>query len=259
MTAVVRHNFSLIASVLLLTGSVSLGFAFQKQANLWFMETSREAGLILTDLEISGLVRTGEDDIFSVLDVDSGMPLLSIDLADIQSRVEALPWIKQAEVSRILPEGLSIKVTERIPYALAQHDGQVSLIDPQGVTITDRGLGKFSHLLLVVGDVGPEVLQLLEVEKAKAPKLGAKIKSAVRVGSRRWDLIFDNGIRVKLPPEQARPYGMSRAWEKFIEINTRHRLLEREISVVDMRFPDRLVVRVTPLGRRTMAGEEWAL
>ncbi len=259
MNAVIRQNFSLIAFALLASSLAAVGFSVKKQANTWLMETSRNAGLVLSDMQISGLIRTSETEIFSVLDVDNGMPLLSIDLEVIQQRVESLPWVKQAEVSRILPEGLSIRVTERVPYALSQRDGQISLIDPDGVSITDRGLGKFSHLMLVVGDVNANILRQLEREKAKSAAIGAQIKSAVRVGGRRWDLIFENGIRVKLPAEQAQTYGMAAAWSKFIELNEKHKLLAREVSVIDMRYPDRLVVRVTPVGRRTMTGEEWAL
>lgn len=259
MMPIVRDHMTAFICMLALSMMVAAGAIWRNNANLWFMETSREAGLVLTDMQISGLNRTRQSDVLAVLDVDNGMPLLAINLEILQQKVEALPWIKQADVTRSLRGELKISITERVPYALAQKDGNVSLIDANGVPITDRGLGEFSHLMLVVGEISPEILHRLEAEKAKAPSLGTRIKSAVRVGNRRWDLIFDNGIRIRLPAEQARPYGFSQAWEKFAELNKRHGLLEREISVIDMRQPDRLVVRVTPTGRRQMAGKEWAL
>lgn len=239
--------------------TLGAAYAYGNHATLWFMETSSDAGFVLTDIEISGLARTKNRDVQAVLDIDSGMPLLAIDLEALQSRIEALPWVKRADINRILPGALTINITEREPFALAQKDGHVRLIDPDGAVITDRGLGEFSHLMLVVGHASPDDLRALEAEKLKAPGLSSRIKSAVRVGGRRWDLIFENGVRIKLPSELATPYGMEQAWMRFVELNERHQLLQREVSVIDLRLPDRLVVRVTPVGRRAMAGEEWAL
>jgi len=252
-----NHLFAAILSLIVISATAAL--VWKANSNDWFMETSGDAGLVLTELTLTGLNRTAENDVLAVLDVDNGMPLLSIDLAQLQVNVEALPWVKQADISRILPGGLSIQITERIPYALSQHDGRVVLIDREGVEITDRGLSVFKDLMLVVGTVSPTELGLLQTQKAKAPQLADRVQSAIRVGNRRWDVIFDNGIRVKLPADDAKPYGIAEAWEKFIELDRSQQLLTREVSVIDMRQADKLIVRVTPLGRRQMAGKEWVL
>jgi len=255
----VRNNHLLAATVSLTVVLAAIGLAWKNNTNEWFMETSGDAGFVLTDLAVTGLNRTAENDILAVLDVDSGMPLLSIDLRQLQVKIEALPWVKQADISRILPGGLSIKVTERVPYALSQHDGRVVLIDRQGAEITDRALASFSDLMLVVGTVTPAELGLLQTQKAKSPELASRVQSAVRVGNRRWDVIFDNGVRVKLPADDAKPYGIAEAWDKFIELDRSQQLLSREVSVIDMRQADKLIVRVTPIGRRQMVGKEWVL
>lgn len=259
MTVAIRPNQLTVAVVSLLAISATVGLAWKTNSNDWLLETSGDAGLVLTDLKISGLVRTSENDILAMLDVDSGMPLLSINLAEIQQKIESLPWVKRTEVVRVLPGGLSIKVVERSPYALAQHNGRVSLIDQDGHEITDRGLGTYSDLMLVVGKVSPSDLALLEQEKDKAGPLADRIRSVVRVGDRRWDVIFDNGIRVKFPADDAKPYGAPQAWDKFIELERAEQLLSREVTVIDLRLADKLIVRVTPVGRRKMSGKEWVL
>lgn len=259
MTVAIRSNQLAVAVISLIAVSAFAGLAWKNNSNNWFMETSGDAGLVLTDLNITGLGRTSENDILSVLDVDSGMPLLSINLAEIQQKIEALPWVKRAEVVRVLPGGLSIKVIERSPYALAQYNGRVSLIDSDGYEITDRGLAAYSDLMLVVGNVTPNELAVLEQEKAKAGPLADRIRSVVRVGARRWDVIFDNGIRVKFPADDAKPYGAPQAWDKFIELERAEQLLGREVTVIDLRLADKLIVRVTPKGRRKMSGKEWVL
>lgn len=259
MTQIVRNNLlSLTSGTLLLLLAVSM-VLLRQEANSWFMETSSDAGFVLTDVDITGLVRTRNQDIEAVLDIDNGMPMLAIDLGELQARIEALPWVKQAEINRVLPGKLFIGVTEREPYALLQHNGQVSLIDPDGISITDRGLGAYHDLVLIVGNVQAEDLRAFDRLRDTTPILSSRIKSAIRVDGRRWDIIFRNGVRIKLPAALEQPYGLHEAWARLDDLNKKHQLLEREVSVLDLRLADRLVARVTPDGRRKMQGKEWAL
>jgi cell division protein FtsQ len=63
----------------------------------------------------------------------------------------------------------------------------------------------------------------------------------VRVGGRRWNLRLDSGIDIALPEEDA-----SGAWHRLAELERSEGILERDIQMVDLRLPDRLVVRATP-------------
>lgn len=255
----VRARMAMLSASFGFLALATVAVLLQNDAKIWWMETTSEAGLVLADVEISGLKRTKRRDIEAVLDVDTGMPLLAIDLAALQARVEALPWVKEATVNRQLPGNMNIEVTERVPFALSQLDGHVTLIDNDGVTITDRGLGAFEDYVLIVGKVSPQPLEQFKLLMRMHPVLGERVRSAIWVNDRRWDIVFKNGIRVKLPSAMAEQYNMQSAWARFAELNTEHRLLEREVSVIDMRMHDRLVVRVTPAGRVKMSGEEWAL
>ena len=49
--------------------------------------------------------------------------------------VETLPWVRTASVTRVLPHGLLVHVTERTPVAYAKVDGQVILIDEEGMLL----------------------------------------------------------------------------------------------------------------------------
>lgn len=259
MTALVRHHFQFAVPLLLVAAAIISMVVWRSSANIWFMETSRDAGLVLSSLKVSGTSRTSDHDLQAVLDIDNGMPLLAIDLDNLQARIEALPWVKQAIINRQLPGELVIDVTEREPYALVQSAGRLALVDSEGVRITEQGLSAFRHLPLLVGDLAATDYGTFEQLMAEQPTLAARVKSAVRVGGRRWDIIFDNGVRVKLPAEHLTDYNAALAWRKFADIERRQQLLAREISVIDLRQPDRLIVRVTPLGRRKMTGKEMAL
>lgn len=259
MITAVKHNKSLALLLMLVVATVISMEIWKTQTSTLLIETTRDAGFVLNDLRIQGIERTKRNNILSVLDVDDGMPLLSVDLEALQKRIEALPWVKRAEVSRILPGGLNISVIECEPFALLQTNGSVDLIDPDGMIITNKGLGEFSHLPLLVGNITQREISHYSSLAAIDNEISKLVKSAVRVGGRRWDIILNNGIRIKLPEDAALAYNAFSAWEKFVRLNNQYNLIAREISVIDLRTPDRLILRITPEGQRQMAGKEKAL
>ena len=68
----------------------------------------------------------------------------------------------------------------------------------------------------------------------------------MRVAGRRWDIELSNGIRIKLPEN-----GAERALKQVAEMAGEERILEREISVIDMRLIDRVVLRLEPAAAKT--------
>ncbi len=232
--------------------------AHQNALGKLLMQTTRDAGYVLTHLKISGLKHTAESEVQARLNVDHGMPMMAIDLKTMQVDLETLPWVKRATITRKLPGDIYIDIIERKPFALWQSKGRVRLIDESGTVITGRDLSRFSHLVLLVGEGANHHASDLANLVSNEPHLAKRMRTAVRVGGRRWDLIFDNGVRLKMPEELDASYGAKSAWEKFSKLEIQYSLLEREISVIDLRVNGRMIMRVSPNGRRTMKGQEWA-
>lgn len=226
-----------------------------KSASIWLLDQSRDAGLVLDQLRIEGAERTKRYDILSVLEVDGGMPLLAVELEEIRERLESLPWVRRAAVARRFPNELAIIIEERQPFALWQKNGILQLVDTEGQIVKGVGLTEFESLRILVGDGAPEASMELAALSAIDPDLMALVRSVIRVGNRRWDLLFTNGIRVKLP-DNATDWDSESAFARFSELEANDRLLDREVSVIDMRFDDRIVLRVLPAGRRAMDGLE---
>ena len=218
---------------------------------------SRDMGFVLSAIEISGLERTNQSAVLAQLDLEIGMPIVSINLDHLATRVEGLPWVGAAHVTRKLPGTLEILVMERQPFALWQREGRVALIDREGVVITHEGLDAYSELPLVVGvgaaDAARDLIHVLD----RAPLLAARVKSAVRVGQRRWDVLMDNGMRIKLPevprPDAGNDWDGSAAWARLARMQAEHNILEREVEVIDMRDPERLTFRLTKRGQRGLS------
>ena len=73
------------------------------------------------------------------------------------------------------------------------------------------------------------------------PGLAERFDAATRVGLRRWNLRFDNGVDVYLPED-----GVAEAWRRLGALQDEQGILDREVAVIDLRLTDRLVVRMTP-------------
>ena len=69
---------------------------------------------------VAGNERTSVDDVRNAAGIRLGEPLLSIDLGTVASRVEELPWVASADVTRSWPSTVKIQVTEREPVAVVQ-------------------------------------------------------------------------------------------------------------------------------------------
>jgi len=258
MTQALRQHWVAASSLLVALMLTAMVYIWNQSAINAFQETSRKAGFVLETLTLEGLQRTKRSDVLALLDMDAGMPLMAVNLADVQKSIEALPWVRRASVTRVLPGDINIVVEERAPFALWQLDGKLSLIDNEGIVIKKSGLAAFADLPIVVGNFAQKEMQSLFNLIETTPVITDQIRSLVRVGDRRWDVLFESGIRLKLPADQAEAYSSEAAWKKFVELEQKHRLLAREVSVIDMRVRDRLIMRVTPAGRRMMDGKEWA-
>jgi cell division protein FtsQ len=203
--------------------------------------TQVTAGLVVNEVTVEGRTETAGPDLLAALGVQRGDLLLGFDANGARTRIEHLGWIHSARVSRRLPDRIHVEVTERIPFALWQSDRRLTLIDREGAVITDRGLGQFSSLPMVVGaDAAPLAGTLIDM-LAQVPSLHLRVRAAVRIGKRRWDIHFDNGVVAKLPEE-----GTAAAWSRLADLDGHYRILDRAVQIIDLRLGDRLVLRMEP-------------
>jgi cell division protein FtsQ len=68
---------------------------------------------------------------------DRGHSVLRVPLAKRREAIEALPWVQEATVQRLLPNRIRVEVTERTPVAFLRLANDLALVDVHGV-ILDR-------------------------------------------------------------------------------------------------------------------------
>jgi len=220
--------------------------AAQQAAEQGVVRLSARLGLTLGEVFVEGRERTSLETLREALGVRRGQAMVSVDLDQVRTRVEGLPWVRQAAIERRLPDSLYVRIVERQPLALWQRGGKLALIDRQGAVIHKRAGSEFAALPVVVGADAPAHAAGLLDMLASEQGLRDQVRAAVRVGGRRWNLRLRSGIEVRLPEE-----GADKAWQWLADEERRHGLLGRDVIAVDLRFPDRLVVRTShPAGPR---------
>ena len=207
------------------------------------LDFTARLGLSVQDIYVEGRTETPAADVLAVLEVSRNAPILAFEPNQARLALERLPWVKNASVERRLPGTVYVRLTEREPLALWQRHGKLALIDVDGVEIPNADLDKFAALPVVVGDDAPQHARAFIDMVAAEPDLAARIAAAVRVSARRWNVNLDMGdgrtIEIQLPEINA-----AASWTQLAELAHANGLLERNITAVDLRLADRLVVRV---------------
>ena len=201
----------------------------------------KSVGFTVENVSVLGREREDRQTILAALGVKRGTPILGVDLAAAKARLEALPWIRSAEVERLLPDTLFVRLVERRPLALWQRQGKLSLVADDGAVLAGEKLDAYGSLVVLVGDDAPKLGAALLAMLASEPALYPHVAAAVRVGGRRWNLRLDSGIDVDLPGGRSRRgVAPARRARPRREPDGAQRPRRR------LRLPDRLVLRLPP-------------
>ena len=179
-------------------------------------------------------------------------PQTLVDVAAIRARLIRFGWVKDARVSRRLPDTLVIDIIERTPAALWQDKERLALIDAEGVVLDRVPIDRMPDLPLLIGPGANRHARELDRLMADVPTLKPQLASATWVGGRRWDLNFQSGETVALPEGQAQA---SLALAKFAKADRSNGLLGRHIVRIDLRKPGQMTVRLPRKSGEAITGE----
>jgi cell division protein FtsQ len=204
-------------------------------------EAVGEAGFRVRSVDVSGIHRMDSKPVFQIALDQKSMAMPLVDVSAIRERLLQYGWVKDARVSRRLPDTLVIDIVERQPAALWQDARQLSLIDAEGVVLDRVPISAMPDLPLLIGPGANAQSRNLNGLLAEVPTLRPQLESASWVGKRRWDLNFQTGETVALPEGEA---AAKAALTKFAKLDKSAGLLGRGIVRVDLRIPGKMVVRL---------------
>lgn len=229
-------------SILGLVGAAAVGAAVwagvPATAATAVAEGIGRAGFRVEQIEITGLRRMDRMSVYAVALDQQSRALPLVDLAGVRAKLLRYGWIADAHVSRRYPDTLLVDVVEREPAAVWQDQGQLTLIDRDGVLLEPVDPARMPALPLVIGPGAHRQEAAYQKLVAAAPSLRRRVKAASWIGNRRWDLTFDTGETLALPQDNA-----GAALAKFAELESGRALLGKGWLRFDMRDPTRLVAR----------------
>ena len=206
-------------------------------SNESFWQHTASLGFRVDQVTLTGRKHADAAAIKAALGVSQGYPILAVSLAEMKMRLETIPEVKTASITRVLPDELAVSITERVPAALWQQDGVQKLVDTDGIVLARDKYNEKLTLPVIVGPDAPkhvgELLALLD----SAPGIKPDVVAAVRVGERRWNVELEHDVVVMLPEENP-----AAAWKRFAVLAEKDALLSKAIKSVDMRVEDRVFI-----------------
>lgn len=199
----------------------------------------RLLGFGLDKVTIAGIAGLEPHEVLAAAGLSARSSLLFLGVGELRDRLERVPLIRQVSVKKLYPRELVITLTERDAHALWQLNGELFVVARDGTVIDEMRDGRFAGLPLVVGEGAniriTEYLALLEA----AGQLRERIRAGSLVSGRRWTLKVD-GIDVRLPEE-----GAAEAVRRLARLQDANRVLDKDVIAIDLRSPDRVIVRLT--------------
>lgn len=199
------------------------------------------SGLKLKQVVIAGRDRTSEKDIAKIVSALPNMDITKLQIYQIRDELKKLPWVKDIEIRRILPNHLVIEIKERTPIAVYKHNNKFNPIDSDG-NVIEITLNKPSGLPIITGIDSPEKVPFLLQSLKQESDLFRRVKGASWIGKRRWDIYLDdlnNGIVVKLPQKN-----FSSQWSHLSRINKEQQILDKDIHSIDLRDPEKSMINM---------------
>ncbi len=236
------------AFTVLILGGALVGLAWLAQvsgatavASDRFAHMASNAGFKLTRIKVLGTDRMNDNAIYERAFGQRDLAMTRVDTEGLRDDLMTLPWVRDARVSRQLPDGLVVDIIEREPHAVLRRADRLMLIDPTGVELEPISEADAAEYLLIKGPGAQSQVEALDQLLDAAPALKNRVIGAEWVGNRRWNIIFETEQQLALPDGEERA---AAALISFAQADGVHRLIGGEVVAFDMRNPPRMYMRV---------------
>ena len=217
----------------LMAGLFVAGFAGRAVAGVGraMSAIAADAGFGISAVRLGGNHRTPPASILAALGFEPGQSIFKADVQAARERLLQLDWVAKADVSRRYPDTISVSIVERVPFALWQAKDGLHVIENSSRPIAFARFEDYPHLPLFVGDA-PAGGAALVSAVAKHRAVAARMQAMQRVSGRRWNLILDDRVVVKLPED-----GWPAQLDTLEHLIVDKGVLERDIVEIDLRSP----------------------
>jgi cell division protein FtsQ len=234
--------------VVILGGAVALAWFVAGLAGLPALATQQlagvagDAGFEVRRVDVRGVKNLNELKIYERVLAERDQPMPLVDIEALRAELIGISWVKDARVSRQLPDTLVIDIVERTPHAvLRKPGGKLALIDAEGRELEPVSAARAKGRLILAGPNAGSQVVTLGALLAAAPALKPQVREAEWVGNRRWNLTFKTGQVLALPQGERQS---AAALVSFARLDGTNRLLGGKVAAFDMRARDRIYLRI---------------
>ena len=195
--------------------------------------------LSVSKLEIKTTNLDLVNQINAILKLSFPINSIKLDINHIQKIINQIDSVESSNV-RIKDSGvLLVEVIERKPVAVYRENDDLALIDLKGYKINNIfSRNDRKDLPLIVGTEGNyQVKEALEIYQLLSIYLN-EIRGLIRIGERRWDIIFKNNKRIKLSEKYPK-----RSLRKFLSSDKSYLISSNDFVIIDLRFTNKIILR----------------
>jgi cell division septal protein FtsQ len=237
-----RTRFARAIAATRLLGAVAVGVLL-----LWaaWLEVMSLEQLAVAQVTVRGSRFLSEGEVRELLGPAVGENILRLDIGALKARLRRSPWVRDAAVSRTLPDTLRVDIQEREPLALAELD-RLYLMDAEGVLVDLYGPRTAAFDLPIVrGLSGLDE----EARRERALRAGVLLADLAEMGGHVSEVeVEDSGdlrvvlraggevVKLGAPP-------FREAFATFLDLRADLRERCPEAEYFDLRFRGRIVAK----------------
>ena len=162
--------------------------------------------LAVDEVRVVGGEHTTSEDVALAAGLGPDDNLLLLSTADVAAKAETLPWVRSAEVDRMLPGTVRVRITERVPAMVVALGAARWTIDARGFVLDSGAVNAKLPILggAETGDIEigaqlttPEIQHALKAFRSMSKKLRAKIIAVVAPSFERISFSLADGTLIR--------------------------------------------------------------
>lgn len=162
--------------------------------------------LSVQEIDVVGGRNVEAADVAAIAGLGSEDNLLLVSAADVASKVEELPWVREARVDRKLPGTVRVRVEERKPAVVLSAEGRQWTLDRAGHVLAEGSAAKNLPAVAGVTPAGvvegtkvtqPEVRDALAAWRSLSPQIRQRVAAILAPTPERITFSLTDGTQVR--------------------------------------------------------------
>lgn len=161
---------------------------------------------------------------------------------NLRNQILENPWVKDVYIQKKFPNSLVVNIVEYNPFAIILDDNkEFKLVDEFGdiINISDNEIREFNYLFMITGENFKKEINNLFNMLSIYYNVANKITKVRRVGDRRWDLILNKKLLVKMPEENEDIVETWNILDKILNIYG----FDINLEEIDLRLKDKIFLK----------------